>query len=254
MENLYPLFAGGRILKKESLWNLRDYAYGGLQLLYADYTDGVIKGCRVRVENNNLIVGKGIMKYGDFIFLMDKEVKISFEAENCTTVLKAAFEINREHSDYLAYEVRFFLDHDLDRTENQIELCRFHLRTGSFLRDTYKNFSDMETQYDTVNLLYSTVAGRGRERLHPEVLLRFAEEMQSRGGKEATDKLFCYELLNSAGEVETALITAYLEDKGIGLKSQYQSGKEIAIELMDILNKSNAKAYRNERKNVIYVE
>ena len=30
MENRYPLFAGGRILKKESLWDLRDYAYGGM--------------------------------------------------------------------------------------------------------------------------------------------------------------------------------------------------------------------------------
>ena len=26
VENRYPLFAGGRILKKEALWDLRDYA------------------------------------------------------------------------------------------------------------------------------------------------------------------------------------------------------------------------------------
>ena len=254
MENRYPLFAGGRILKKESLWNLRDYAYGGWQLQYADYTDGVIKGCRVRVEGMNLVVGKGMMKYGDFIFLMEEEALIPFAAENRTTVLKATFEIKREHADYLAYEVRFFLDYELGRKENQIELCRFHLREGSVLRDSYKDFADMGTEYDTVNLLYSTVAGRGRERLHPEVLLRFAEEMQSHEGKEDADRAFCYELLNSVGEVETALVTAYLEDRGVEPQSQYQSRKEIAGELANILSKGNVKACHSERKKVILVE
>ena len=215
MENRYPLFAGGRILKKESLWDLRDYAYGGWQLQYADYTDGVIKGCRVRVEGSNLIVGKGMMKFGDFIYLMDEETKIPYRAENRITVLKASFEIKREHSDYLTYEVRFFLDHELERKENQIELCRFHLREGSVLRDRYESFSDMGTEYDTVNLIYATIAGRGSERLHPEVLIAFAKEMQGQNKSNLEDLFFCYQVLQNAGEVENEVLDVFFSCRGL---------------------------------------
>lgn len=256
MENRYPLFAGGRILKKESLWDLRDYAYGGWQLQYADYTDGVIKGCRVRVEGSNLIVGKGMMKYGDFIFLMDEEAKIPFEAENRTTVLKAGFEIKREHSDYLAYEVRFFLDHELERKENQIELCRFHLREGSVLRDSYKDFADMGTEYDTVNLLYATVAGRGKGRLHPQVLLQFAAELQEIKDKSMPDIVFCYEIWNSMGGVNRDMIKAYLSDKN-GMPMQeidIWDNAKIAIELERYLSKGNRSASRHLDSRVIFVD
>ena len=45
MEIRVPVFAGRRILKKESLWDIRDYTYAGWQLYYAEYTDGLLKGC-----------------------------------------------------------------------------------------------------------------------------------------------------------------------------------------------------------------
>ena len=41
MEIRVPVFAGRRILKKESLWDIRDYTYAGWQLYYAEYTDGL---------------------------------------------------------------------------------------------------------------------------------------------------------------------------------------------------------------------
>lgn len=93
MENRYPLFAGGRILKKEALWDLRDYSYGGIQLYYMDYTDGIVRGCNVRVEDNCLVVGKGILKYGDFLYLLQEEARVPFAAENRTVALKAVFSV-----------------------------------------------------------------------------------------------------------------------------------------------------------------
>ena len=48
MKNRFPLFAGRRILKKESLWDIRDYAYTGWQLYYDGYTDGLLNGCARR--------------------------------------------------------------------------------------------------------------------------------------------------------------------------------------------------------------
>ena len=36
MEIRVPVFAGRRILKKESLWDIRDYTYAGWQLYYSE--------------------------------------------------------------------------------------------------------------------------------------------------------------------------------------------------------------------------
>lgn len=257
MENRYPLFAGGRILKKEALWDLRDYAYESMRLAYMDYTDGIIKGCRVRVEGTELIIGKGLLKYRDYIYLLREEAKVPFRAENRMLALKAEFQEKRENPDYLVYRAEFFLDSDLKRQENQTELCRFHLREGSVLRDTYKNFSDMGTEYDTVNLLYATVAGRGRERLHPEVLLRFAEEMQGRDAKSVEDVAFCYHVLQNEGEVERKVTEAYLKSRQSEKtvwEGQHEENTRFFDMLDEILN-CRGNGERDRRRNrVIVVE
>lgn len=244
-------------MKKESLWDLRDYAYDSMQLFYMDYTDGILKGCRVRVEGSRLVIGKGILKYGDFIYLLQEEAEVPFEAENRLTVLKAAFAVKQSKPDYLAYQVNFFLDSEIERKEGQIELCRFHLRTGSVLRDSYKNFSDMRTEYDTVNLIHATMAGRGQERLHPEVMMRFAEEMALQKEKHAADSCFCYQILNTAGETDRELVEMYLADKG---EEGYEdSDREYDSEslfesLRNLLGYGNSAGDKHVGRKIILVE
>ena len=257
MENRYPLFAGGRILKKEALWNLRDYAYDSMQLYYMDYTDGIVRGCDIHVEDGYLVIGKGILKYGDFLYLLREEVRIPFAAENKLVVLKAVFLIKQDHPDYLSYQVTFLLDQDIERQENQIELCRFHLREGSVLRDTYRDFTDLNTKYDTINLLYATVAGRSKERLHPKILLKFAKEFQIKKAKDIEDIAFCYHILQNKGEVERNVVEAYLQDKW---GNEITKGEEIPENgmcfewLETLLNKRADNRDKGQRHRVIFVE
>lgn len=245
MENRYPLFAGGRILKKESLWDLRDYTYQSLQLCYMDYTNGVLKGCRVRVEGGELVIGKGMLKFRDFIYLLQEERRIPFTAQNKMMSLKAVFEMRKDNLDYIAYRVLFLLDSNLNLQENQMELCRFHLRIGSVLRDSYKDFRDMRTEYDTINLLHATIAGRECGRLHPKVLLQFAKSMQEHDRKSLEDIVFCYQILQNAGEIEQGVVEAYLDN-------------DLNTDCFDMLeNRLNCLGYRKEdieKNRVIYVE
>lgn len=253
-ENRYPLFAGGRILKKEALWDLRDYAYGSWQLCYGDYTNGVIRGCRVRVEGRKLVVGRGILKYGDYIYLLDEEAALPYRAENRMLALKAVFSIMRVNPDEIKYGMEFLLDEDMELRENQVELCRFHLREGSVLRDAYKDFEDMRTEYDTVNLLCATVAGRGQKRLHPEILLGFAKEMKEKDRKSMEDLAFCYEIWNHGGEVEWALLEAYLREKGADPEVSPGGEEEVFQKLADIVSRGTVRASHRGRQNVIFVE
>lgn len=207
------MFAGRRILKKESLWDIRDYTYAGWQLYYAEYTDGLLKGCDIRAEDGRLVIGKGMLKFHDFIYLLMEEEEVTYQPKNRWQVLKAEFLEDDTNLDYKAYRVRFFLDEELELGENQMEMCRFYLREGSALRDSYKNFADMSTEYDTVNLICATVAGMGEKTLHPVVVKQFGEELWNMEEKDQFDFGFCSLVWNTQGRVERKVIAAYLSNK-----------------------------------------
>lgn len=213
MEIRVPVFAGRRILKKESLWDIRDYTYAGWQLYYADHTDGLLKGCEIHTEDGRLVIGKGMLKFHDFIYLLMEEEEVAYQPKNRWQVLKAEFLEDDTNLDYKAYRVRFFLDEELELGENQMEMCRFYLREGSTLRDSYKNFADMSTEYDTVNLICATVAGMGEKTLHPVVVKQFGEELWNMEEKDQFDFGFCSLVWNTQGRVERKVIAAYLSNK-----------------------------------------
>ena len=213
MENRFPLFMGRRILKKESLWDVRDYTYAGWQLYYADYTDGLLKGCAIRAEDGTLVIGRGMIKFHDFVYLMQEEEKVAYQPHNGWQILKAEFSEDETNFEYKGYRARIFLDCDMELKENQMEMCRFYLREGSVLRDSYKNFSDMATEYDTINLIHATVAGVGEKTLHPALLLQFVEELWNMREKDAADFGICSLIWNAQGRVERKVIAAYLETR-----------------------------------------
>lgn len=213
MENRFPLFTGRRILKKESLWDVRDYAYAGWQLYYADHTDGLLNGCTIRAEDGRLVIGKGMIKFHGFVYLMQEEEGVPYRPKNEWQILKAEFSEDETNLDHKEYRGRFFLDRDAQLKENQIELCRFYLREGSMLRDSCKNFFDMSTEYDTVNLIHATVAGVGEQTLHPALLRQFGEDLWSVREKDQFDFSICNLIWNTHGKLERRVIAAYLSCK-----------------------------------------
>lgn len=254
MENRYPLFAGGRILKKESLWDLRDYAFAGLQLQFADYTDGILKGCQIHVEGQELIIERGIFKYEGFIYLMQEEAHVAYQGTNKLNVLKAVFEKQSGHPDHLTYQVHFLLDEETALNRGQIELCRFHLREGSLLRDTYKDFADMGTEYDTINLLHSTISGTREGRMHPQVLLKFAKEMQGHDKKSIEDVAFCYHILQQSGEVEQRVVDAYLNVEQAE-DDTHEAKMQQCFSMLESILRCQGNNFRDtQNRNVIFVE
>ena len=40
-------------------------------MYYADHTDGLLKGCEIHAEDGRLVIGKGMLKFHDFILSDD---------------------------------------------------------------------------------------------------------------------------------------------------------------------------------------
>ncbi len=260
MEHIYPAFERGRIMKKELLWALRDYSYSALQLQYQAYSDGIISGCKVRAEDNYLTVGKGIIKCQDYIFLINKEEQVKYTPTDVFVSLKFRVIFKEELPDYTRYVTEFVLDENLERKQNEIELCRFKLKEGARLRTEYKDFYDIQTEFDTVNLADATWAGIGGSTLSKEVTDYFAREVLKCKDASREDVQFAYLLLQGEGAVSHEVIADYAcRKKGNEKRENIQNLNSPFYELEEILGIIRqertacigAKHARNERMLIL---
>ena len=230
-EHIYPAFGQGRIMKKELLLALREYSYEALQLQYKNYPDGIISGCGVRVEHDDaaahtLHIMPGIIKCQGFIFLIPQENTIQYQPSAGYTSLKFRLIKVEELTDYVRYQWDFVLDGRLRREQGEIELCRFKLKEGAALRTDYKDFYDIQTEYDTVNLADATWSSPGGYTLSKEITDFFAKKVLECGCAQEGDVQFAYFLLQSKEAVNYPILMDYIARKSRGKKQGWGMAKE----------------------------
>lgn len=237
MEHIYPAFERGRIMKKELLWALRDYSYSALQLQYGNYPDGIISGCGIRVEDNFLCIAPGIIKCREFIFLITEEEKVEYSPTECCVSLKFRLIEREVLSDYIRYVTEFVLDESLERKQNELEVCRFKLKEGARLRTEYKDFFDIETEYDTVNLANATWASAGENTLSKEVTDYFAKKVLECENADDKDIRFAYLLLQSKDAIGFEIIKDYIfrrtGEKGSGMSMNTETAFRRLEEILE---------------------
>ena len=155
MENRYPLFETGRILKKEALEVIRDYPKDLLSILYEGYTNGVIRGLRLSSdhENRSLIIGKGLVKLKGEVYQISKEIKVSYTHTEQREYLKLKCSSESVDKDWKVTKINAFLSTEEESADGEILLCDFLLKSGFVLRDSYLDFADMRSEYDTIHLM-----------------------------------------------------------------------------------------------------
>lgn len=213
MQILYPLFERKRILKKELLNALRDYTFKHTQIEYLDYEQGIIQGCNISVQNNELVVSSGLIKFGSLVFLIMDEKRIVYEPANNMQYLKIKIEIPQEFPDYIIYQANLFIDDCENLLEGEFEFCRFHLRSGAQLRCQYTGFTDLETEYDTVNQINASWSGPNGRSLAPAITKIFGETILSNQNSLAEDHAFAYLCLSHKGAVPLTALSGYILQK-----------------------------------------
>lgn len=246
MQGSYPLFKENRILKKEALSAIRDYSYDQMRLSYQDYGSGILSGCQISVEGNELAVSPGILKYQDRILLLSETERIPYTATDCVQYFKAQIEVNHSSPEFITCQVTFFLDPAEKCAENQIELCRFHLRKGALLREQYKDFFDLETEYDTINLIYATWGGRGGRTISPVITDLFAKEILQAPGKRAEDVSFAYTCLNQPTAAARFMLSHYVNDCKTGTGKQKETNVEFYKGLCAVLKAAQSGTLQKE--------
>ena len=234
-KNIKPVFEAGNILKIEMLEELRDYTRDYLDILYKDYTDGIIKGCTITIDDSNIYVSDGIIKYNNKIYMLKGIEKFSYVSNNIYIMLKVRFKEAIEKDGFIIHSSELVLDENLNLAVNEMEICRFKLREGARLRNEHIDFTDLSTEFDTVNIIHSIYAGRGESTIAPIITRYFGRELFNTNLENPLDISFALMCMQNTEPISREVIMDYIRSK-IDIADRYFSNMEIYNYLLQILN------------------
>lgn len=185
-----PVFKPGNILTHEMLQLLKEYAIDNTAVQFEGYSDGVLKGCRITTALGVLTVGKGVVLVKSKPFYIRTEKTIRTESHDNEQMLVVRASEEEYCVDFVVREVEILLVSPEDLLSDDVELCRFRLQRGALLRSEYRDYKDMDTEYDTVCIKYAKWAAYGGESIAPEILHKFAEEAQKNRTEDPRDLQF----------------------------------------------------------------
>lgn len=235
--DLYPQFQRGRILKTEMLTHLRDYPRQLLDIHYQDYSDGIIAGADILVNEHHLSITRGIVKHLGRLYVLDHDIRLPYETTGKETVLKIRFKEKKLDMDFITYETDLVLDENTEIAEDELELSRFKLKKGARLRADYESFADFATEYNTLNLINIPYAGTGESTLHPTIMRYFAQEVLQSGSTVAYDTMMAMLCMND-GTVKRQVILHYLANR-LGAGYRELTNEQIHRYLLQIVNEVN---------------
>ena len=210
-ENI-PIFRKHTVLKAEMLTESLSYQMEMMKHLYERYANGIIAGAQIIVEGMNLIVQPGIIKYGDTLYQMKERKVISYHSDDKTTYLFLRFTESHIEGDYRKSSSEVFMASDEELRETDLELCHFTIKSGAKLRQSYQDFKDYATEFDTVNIVNVPYSGIGGSTLSPKITTCFGEEMMKYELTSPYDIAFIMECLK--GEVvNRRVITFYISKR-----------------------------------------
>lgn len=209
---VFPLFENIHVLKTRMLTELRDYAYEFGSLLYEGASDGIVSGCAITTTRDTITLNRGILRYGGNLYLITEPITMTYHPTDVYTLFKLAFKEETRRNGYIYREVEASLTDRLELLDGEIELCRFKLKTGARLRDAYMDFSDRNTEFDTVNRIHVPFSASGESSISPEITRAFALEAID-CSVDAIDMAFIMRALDAKRALSRDTVIAYIAVK-----------------------------------------
>lgn len=254
-QDTYPIFLPKQVLKAEMLSGMEEYPRQMFQIMFRGYSDGVLFGCHVRVEDTELAVEPGIIKWKDSLYWMNQEERISYAATGREQYLKVRFLTENRSQSMVKRLTELVLEEDT-RKHGELELCRFLLKKGAVLRQNYQDFKDCSTFHNTVNLLYGSYAGKEKNTFAPEITAYYGAELLKCELTNPYDIQFGMLCLQEE-RVQRKLIEGYVEKRWGVKEAEEKTLYQLYEYLEEILEKAKSgreQTEKRDRKRQIIVE
>ena len=238
----FPHFNKGSILKKEMLESLRDYPRDFFELRYKNYSDGVVLGMNITVEDEYICIDRGVVKHSGEIYILKKVKKIKYENSNREIMIKIKIEGVDEKKDFTVSKANIVLDDNLKLENNEMELGRFKLREGAKLRSEYSDFVDFVIEYNMINIVNVKQSYEFESTINPVIIKKFAKKILKKLSDNVYDVSF-YMICTNSEVVSRELISSYLIKKMNLVEKEYSN-----LEMYNYMSKI-LKESRNGKDN-----
>lgn len=221
---IFPLFREGYLLRTQMLEAFTDYSFRFGELLYTGYADGIISGCQLTTAGDAVIVQPGLVLFYGKVLYIKEPTPVSYAPTDELRVLKLRYMGEDKTDSMIRYDMELLLDRDAGQRDGEIELCRFTLQQGAYLRSQYRDFEDWGTEYDTLCMVHARYAAPGHATLHPGLTKAFAREMLDCMPQDQTDIDFCLGILGRAEPVCMEALAAYIRLRNGGTAVEPENG------------------------------
>jgi len=209
MEQRIPRFTDMRFLKNEILRTLRDFPKDMVDVFIAPYSDGVVTGLDLTVDTGIIVIAPGIVKHQGRLLLSKESLEVPYLAKGQKQILKIIFDEPYEEPDFIGQKATISLEDGMECKDNEMELARFQLEPGAYLRSDYQDLLDFSTGYNTFNLVHQPFSGYGGVTINPAILRYFARELFSYHTENVHDLNICYQVLNQVKGISPELLDNY---------------------------------------------
>ena len=245
IEQKIPIFTDMRFLKNEMLRCLRDFPRDITDILLAPYSDGVVTGLDLTVTNEVIRITPGIVKTGGRLLLLKEGIEIPYQPRGQRQALKLIFEEPYDGLDFKGQQGVISLEDEIECQPGEMELARFQLEEGAYLRSDYQDLLDFSTGYNTLNLVHQPYSGLKEATIHPAILRYFARALISYRTESSSDIALCYQILNQSDSMSKETLNAYFQMR-LGDEVVATDNVEIHTKLVKILEKA-----KQEQRHVI---
>ena len=248
-ERKKPIFTKGRILKNEMLELMRDFPRNITNIYLANQADGVISGLDLLVDNTHITITPGIVKYEDELLILNEQLKIPYVADGSIQLLKLQFQESYETKDFTGQDVIVFLENleDDECSKDEMEIARFRLSKGAYLRSDYQDFEDFKTGHNTLNIVnqpYSSISG---QTLSPVILRYFARELLKFKTENSHDLSIVYQVLNQEVSISKELLVNYVQIRLNDDQLKLEGNKDLHKGLTQVMKKAKLEARGSRR-------
>ena len=233
MLNKSPIFNKGEIIDKEMLDLLRDNPMNLTNAIYGSMSDGIICGLDIEVEEDVIVVKKGIFKFNNELYFFGEEKRIGIPEEEGKFNLKIFFEEEQIKNKKVEKNFDVYLCKDNEIREKEFFLGEFLKQPGTYLRYPKDNFQDFGTNYNMINILNQKKAcSHSKGTLNSKIIEAFGREILKKDNLSGMDESFAMLCIND--QVKRESITAYISYKSKVEAEEYENS-EIYEGLKDIL-------------------
>ncbi len=250
------IFAEKNILKSDTLQVLESYPRELINLMYSDFSDGIICGARVTsAENYKLIVSPGIIKYKGIIYHMNEKAVIPYRNDKNLQFLRIRFLDEEETAEGIKRGTEFVISTDTREFPYELEIARFISERGANMIIEGSSMEELALNRNHIDVKFAKYSTNCGDTISPYILKVFVEEYLKKMMPSEGDMAFCLQVLNGKN-ISRDAICAYISYKTKSRKYNLNN-EEIYLELLNILRTSSDggnvynKVNRNERRNII---